>query len=218
MTKTLGLDLGTNSIGWALIEDKKILGMGSRIFPEGVVNLGDGEGKEASKNSSRTDARGTRRQFFRRRLRKRYLLRELAKNGLCPINYTAVRDWNGKVIFENKQLQEWFKLNPYELRAKAIEEKISLHELGRIFYHMIQRRGFQSNSRSASADTNEKSVIFKGDTKIGKIGISDTLTSIENNKTLGSYLHSIAPVEKQPFAGELERIRNRYTTRQMYID
>ena len=83
MNKILGLDLGTNSIGWALIEDEKILGMGSRVFPEGVVNLGEGEGRESSKNSSRTEARGTRRNFLRRRLRKRYLLRELAKNNLC---------------------------------------------------------------------------------------------------------------------------------------
>ena len=74
MTKVLGLDLGTNSIGWALVDDKdnEILGIGSRIFPEGVANLGEGEGREISKNASRTDARGTRRQFFRRRLRKRY--------------------------------------------------------------------------------------------------------------------------------------------------
>ncbi|PHR70849.1 MAG: type II CRISPR RNA-guided endonuclease Cas9 [Lutibacter sp.] len=220
MSKILGLDLGTNSIGWALIDDgnKKILGMGSRIFPEGVVNLGEGEGRETSKNASRTEARGIRRQIFRRRLRKRYLLRELAKNGLCPLDYTLVKVWNEKEIFKNTQLQEWFKLNPYDLRSKAIKEKISLVELGRIFYHMIQRRGFQSNSRSAGTDNNEKSVIFNGDSKIGKIGIAETAQSIKSNKTLGSYLHSISPKENTPYSGELERIRNRYTTRQMYID
>ena len=93
MAKILGLDLGTNSIGWAIVDDQenKILGIGSRIFPEGVVNLGEGEGRETSKNASRTDARGIRRQFFRRRLRKRYLLRELAKNGLCPLDYSLVK-------------------------------------------------------------------------------------------------------------------------------
>ena len=62
MAKVLGLDLGTNSIGWALIDDKnnKVLGIGSRIFPEGVANLGDGN-NEISKNAERTDARGSRR-------------------------------------------------------------------------------------------------------------------------------------------------------------
>ncbi|MCI2228509.1 type II CRISPR RNA-guided endonuclease Cas9 [Polaribacter sp. MSW13] len=220
MKKILGLDLGTNSIGWALIEDNTILGMGSRIFPEGVVNLGEGEGegRETSKNASRTEARGVRRQFYRRRLRKRYLLKELAKYKLCPISDTLIKDWNGTEIFKNKELQKWFKLNPYELRAKAISEKITLLELGRIFYHFIQRRGFLSNSRSAGADVKEASTIFKGDAKIGKIGISETLNSIDKNKTLGSYLSTIYPKENEPFSGELERIRNRYTTRQMYID
>jgi len=218
MKKILGLDLGTNSIGWALIENNTILGMGSRIFPEGVVNLGEGEGRETSKNASRTDARGTRRQFFRRRLRKRYLLKELAKHNLCPISASEIKDWNGTEIFKNERLQDWLKLNPYILRAKALTEEISLFEIGRIFYHMIQRRGFLSNSRSAGADVKESSTIFKGDPKIGKIGISETLKSIDNNKTLGSYLSSIYPRDNEPYSGELERIRNRYTTRQMYID
>ncbi|TXD85525.1 type II CRISPR RNA-guided endonuclease Cas9 [Subsaximicrobium wynnwilliamsii] len=220
MARILGLDLGTNSIGWALIDDEKkeILGIGSRIFPEGVVNLGEGEGRETSKNASRTEDRGVRRQFFRRRLRKRYLLRELAKHDMCPIDYNMVKVWNQKEIFSNKNLQEWLRLNPYQLRAKAINEEVSLDELGRIFYHMIQRRGFQSNSRSAGAETNEKSVIFKGDAKAGKIGIAETANSIEDHQTLGSYLNQIYPKENAPFTDELERIRNRYTTRQMYID
>ena len=35
MKRILGLDLGTNSIGWALVdsEERKTLGMGSRIIP-----------------------------------------------------------------------------------------------------------------------------------------------------------------------------------------
>lgn len=220
MAKILGLDLGTNSIGWALIDDteKLILGMGSRIFPEGVVNLGEGEGRETSKNASRTDDRGIRRQFFRRRLRKRYLLRELAKNNMCPIDYTVIKVWNQKDIFSNTTLTEWFKLNPYELRAKALNQKLTQVELGRIFYHMIQRRGFQSNSRSAGIENNEKSVIFKGDAKAGKIGIVETVDSIQENQTLGAYLNQIYPKQNEPFSGTMERIRNRYTTRQMYID
>jgi len=219
MSKVLGLDVGTNSIGWALIDDTKneILGVGSRIFPEGVNKLGEGE-SEISKNASRTDARGTRRQFFRRRLRKRYLLRELAKNNLCPIDYSLVKIWTNNEVFNDSDFKDWIKLNPYEHRAKATNEKISLQELGRVFYHMIQRRGFQSNSRSAGAENNEKSVIFKGDEKIGKIGIAETQENIKTAKTLGSYLNQIQPKEHEPFKQGLERIRNRYTTRQMYIE
>jgi CRISPR-associated endonuclease Csn1 len=38
--KILGLDIGTNSIGWALInkDEEKVLGMGSRIIPMELIN------------------------------------------------------------------------------------------------------------------------------------------------------------------------------------
>ncbi|WP_159474006.1 type II CRISPR RNA-guided endonuclease Cas9 [Chryseobacterium sp. 18068] len=72
----LGLDLGTNSIGWALInqdfENKqgKILGMGSRIIPMSQDILGDfGKGNSVSQTAARTGYRGV------RRLRERFLLR-----------------------------------------------------------------------------------------------------------------------------------------------
>ena len=215
MAKILGLDLGTNSIGWALIDDKlnKIIGMGSRIFPVGVDNLGDGEG-ELSKNASRTGARGTRRQFFRRRLRKRVLLKELASLNMCPLSNEDFENWKTTKKFPTQELTSWFALNPYELRHRALNEKLSFEEIGRVFYHLIQRRGFLSNSRSAGKDDG---TIFKGNAKEGKIGIDETREQIEN-KTLGSYFYEIAPKENQPFVDGLERIRNRYTTRQMYVD
>jgi len=215
MAKILGLDLGTNSIGWALIDDKlnKIIGMGSRIFPVGVDNLGDGEG-ELSKNASRTGARGTRRQFFRRRLRKKVLLKELASLKMCPLTDSDFENWKTTKKFPTQELASWFALNPYELRHRALKEKLSFEEIGRIFYHLIQRRGFLSNSRSAGKDDG---AIFKGNAKEGKIGIDETREQIEN-KTLGSYFYEIAPKENQPFVDGLERIRNRYTTRQMYVD
>ncbi|MBW3522433.1 type II CRISPR RNA-guided endonuclease Cas9 [Chryseobacterium sp. NKUCC03_KSP] len=72
----LGLDLGTNSIGWALInqdfENKqgKIFGMGSRIIPMSQDILGDfGKGNSVSQTAARTGYRGV------RRLRERFLLR-----------------------------------------------------------------------------------------------------------------------------------------------
>lgn len=215
MAKILGLDLGTNSIGWALIDDvqNKILGIGSRIFPMGVENLGDGD-NEMSKNASRTGARGVRRQFFRRRLRKKILLQKLSENNMCPMDANDFEDWKKTKLFPTDKLATWFALNPYELRQKALNEKLSLEEIGRIFYHLIQRRGFLSNSRKGG---NDDGAIFKGNAKEGKIGIDDTLESIEG-KTLGSYLYEIYPKANQPFQDGLERIRNRYTTRKMYID
>lgn len=215
MAKILGLDLGTNSIGWALIEDNqnKILGLGTRIFPMGVENLGDGEG-EISKNASRTGARGIRRQFFRRRLRKQILLKALSENKMCPLEASDFQEWKRNKRFPIEKLTTWFALNPYELRQKALIEKLSLEEIGRIFYHLIQRRGFLSNSRKGGSDDG---TIFKGNPKEGKIGITETQKNIEN-KTLGAYLFEIYPKENQPFQDGLERIRNRYTTRKMYVD
>lgn len=215
MTKILGLDLGTNSIGWALVDDaqNKILGVGSRIFPMGVENLGDGDG-EISKNASRTGARGVRRQFFRRKLRKKILLKALSENKMCPMIPSDFENWKRTKEFPSEKLAHWFTLNPYELRQKALNEKLSLEEIGRIFYHLIQRRGFLSNSRKGGADDG---TIFKGNAKEGKIGITETQESIQD-KTLGSYLYEIYPKENQPFQDGLERIRNRYTTRQMYVD
>lgn len=215
MAKILGLDLGTNSIGWALIEDNqnKILGLGTRIFPMGVENLGDGEG-EISKNASRTGARGVRRQFFRRRLRKQILLKALSENKMCPLEAIDFQEWKRNKRFPIEKLTTWFALNPYELRQKALIEKLSLEEIGRIFYHLIQRRGFLSNSRKGGSDDG---TIFKGNPKEGKIGITETQKNIED-KTLGTYLFEIYPKENQPFQDGLERIRNRYTTRKMYVD
>ncbi|MBW6482238.1 MAG: type II CRISPR RNA-guided endonuclease Cas9 [Vicingaceae bacterium] len=215
MAKILGLDLGTNSIGWAVVDDenKKILGMGSRIFPMGVENLGDGD-NEVSKNASRTGARGVRRQFFRRRLRKKILLKALSENKMCPLNEEDFKDWKNTKMFPSAKLKDWFALNPYELRNKALTKKLNLEEIGRIFYHLIQRRGFLSNSRKGGSDDG---AIFKGNAKEGKIGITETQDKIQD-KTLGSYLYDIYPKENEPFKDGLERIRNRYTTRKMYVD
>lgn len=214
--KILGLDLGTNSIGWALIDDanNKIIGVGSRVFPMGVENLGDGEGKEISKNAGRTGARGIRRQFFRRRLRKKILLKALSEHGMCPLKPNDFEQWKQSKSFPSEKLNKWFALNPYELRTIALTDKLNLEEIGRIFYHLIQRRGFLSNSRKGGTDDG---AIFKGNIKEGKIGINSTLESITGS-TLGSYLYQIYPKENQPYRTGIERIRNRYTTRKMYVD
>lgn len=215
MAKTLGLDLGTNSIGWAIVDSdqKQILGMGSRIFPMGIDNIGEGD-NEISKNASRTGSRGTRRQFFRKKLAKKILLKSLSENKMCPLTPQDFFEWKETGKFPTEKIKKWFAINPYELRYKALNEEISLHELGRIFYHIIQRRGFLSNSRKSG---NDDGAIFKGNVKEGKIGILETAEKIED-KTLGTYLYEILPKPYQPFEFGKERIRNRYTTRKMYMD
>ena len=72
MAKILGLDLGTNSIGWSLIErtdnDGRIIQSGSRIIPMDASEMSDfANGNTKSKTSDRTAKRGV------RRLRERFL-------------------------------------------------------------------------------------------------------------------------------------------------
>ena len=158
MAKILGLDLGTNSIGWAVIEAiiengkiAKYIGIvdsGVRIFPEGVepTTIGQGD-KEQSKNASRREHRQMRRQFFRKKLRKVKLMETLIDLKMCPLTIEGLHQWSkwdkskkseGKQFPEEPAFVEWLKLNPYELRAKASNEAVTLMELGRIFYHFIQ--------------------------------------------------------------------------------
>ncbi|HMR81959.1 MAG TPA: hypothetical protein PKE30_02470, partial [Niabella sp.] len=104
MGKTiLGLDLGTNSIGWALIQNNfenkegKIRGMGSRIIPMGQDVLGEfGKGNSVSQTADRTRFRSTRRLRERHLLRRSRLHRVLNVLGFLPEHYTKELDFENK--------------------------------------------------------------------------------------------------------------------------
>ena len=85
MAKVLGLDLGTNSLGWALVDESEngytLIDKGVDIFQEGVAREKNNE-KPAVQD--RTNARTLRRHYFRRRLRKIELLKVLIRYDLCP--------------------------------------------------------------------------------------------------------------------------------------
>ncbi|STD13021.1 type II CRISPR RNA-guided endonuclease Cas9 [Elizabethkingia anophelis] len=97
----LGLDLGTNSIGWALIkqdfENKQgeILGMGSRIIPMSQDILGDfGKGNSVSQTAERTKYRSVRRLRERFLLRRERLHRVLNVLDFLPEHYASQIDFN----------------------------------------------------------------------------------------------------------------------------
>lgn len=131
----LGLDLGTNSIGWAALalnEDDELSGdiidMGVRLFSDGR------EPKSGEPlNEARRIARGIRKNLLRRKLRRRRLFVLLQKEGLFPTTKADA----AKIKL----------LNPYELRVKALDEKLSPYELGRTLFHLGVRRGFKSNRK-----------------------------------------------------------------------
>lgn len=101
MKTILGLDLGTNSIGWALTEQNyleksgKILGIGSRIVPMDQASIGDFEkGNSISQTADRTNYRGIRRLRERYLLRRERLNRVLYKLGFLPEHYSNQIDFD----------------------------------------------------------------------------------------------------------------------------
>jgi len=98
MKKVLGLDLGTNSIGWALVSEaddkKEILGMGSRIIPMSQDILGEfDKGNSISQTADRTGFRSARRLHERFLLRRERLHRVLNILGFLPEHYTNSIDF-----------------------------------------------------------------------------------------------------------------------------
>jgi CRISPR-associated endonuclease Csn1 len=217
MAKILGIDLGTNSIGWAVVEKENgsefnLIKKGVRIFQEGVKI---DKGIESSKASERTEFRSARRNKYRRKLRKIEVLKALSEYGYCPeLSKQELDDWRYKKIYpSNKAFREWQKTdevsnkNPYYFRALAVGEKFDLSNendrfrLGRAFYHMAQRRGFLSN-RLDSTPENEKSTVKKTISEINKA---------KGDKTLGQYFFE--KYERR------EKIRDTYTHREEhYLD
>ncbi len=141
----LGLDVGTNSLGWAVIEvddkgkPKKVRDAGVRIFSDGY----DSDTSDATLKSHRTDARAARRRRDRFKQRQSLLSNQLKKAKLFPEDKS-----------EQKELQ---RKNPLELRAKALTEELEPYEISRILLHLNQRRGFKSNRKDT--DTAEVGMV-----------------------------------------------------------
>ena len=162
MAKILGLDLGTNSIGWAIVDkdgnDFSLVDKGVRIFSEGVKSE---KGIESSRAAERTAFRSARKLKYRRKLRKYETLKVLSENGMCPLSFEEVEEWKKSGFKKyplNPEFLKWLRtdedqnINPYVFRDRASKQKISLFELGRAFYHIAQRRGFLSNRLDQSGD------------------------------------------------------------------
>ncbi len=117
--KVLGLDLGTNSIGWALIQQDfenqqgKILGMGSRIIPM-TQDIKDefGKGNSISQTADRTNFRGIRRLRERHLLRRERLHRILNVLGFLPTHYADEIDFKhrpGQFLEDTEPKIAWKK-------------------------------------------------------------------------------------------------------------
>ena len=135
MTMRLGLDIGTNSIGWCLYDGDSIRDIGVRIFSDGrepskLAVSGSGTPLAVK----RREARGARRRRDRYIGRRSAMLRELRRHGLLP--------------GDPEQAKALETQDPYALRVRALDEKLEPHQIGRALFHLNQRRGFKSNRKA----------------------------------------------------------------------
>lgn len=159
--KVLGLDLGTNSLGWAVIEqhgdEKKLFEhphsptFGSLIFTEGVKNE---KGSEKSRAAERTQFRSARKLKFRRKLRKYETLKVLIEHDLCPLSRQELEQWR-RSVDANTGTQKSFKdypasepfidwqrtddaleKNPYRFRAAFASKKQDWENVKEIRYQL----------------------------------------------------------------------------------
>ena len=212
MTKILGIDTGTNSLGWAIVEKQAdeyhLLDKGVNIFQEGVKIE---KGIESSKAAERTAHKAARVRNYRIKLRKIRLLRILSDAHLCPpLSKAELSAWRLKKEYpKNDLFMQWqgtddeSEKTPYAYRHKCLHECLDFNSmtdryiLGRAFYHMIQRRGFLSNRKDQSGD----------DTGKVKESISNLTQEMHDDgyEYLGDYFYSLY--------NKGEKIRNHYTAR-----
>lgn len=211
MGNLLSLDEGSNSIGYALLNDGKILKVGAITFPMGVNEYGKGA-SEVSKSAGRSLLRAGRTNLYRKKVAKLELLRLLSMYGMCPpLSKTELKS-DG--LFEMEVIKEWLSINPYKVRHDGIYDQISLMELGRTFYQMILRRGYKSNSKTDSPT--DTGAIYNG--SVNMSGINSTKEMIGSIKgTLGAALYHTQSKDGESYNKDDIKSRARYTERSMYL-
>lgn len=138
----LGLDIGTNSIGWCVFR------LDANDAPIGVIRAGvrifsDGRNPKdlASLAAGRRLARQMRRRHDRVLKRQARFMAGLIRFGLMPE--------------DGEQRSALSALDPYALRAKGLDSALAPAELGRALYHLAKRRGFKSSRKDQKADEKE---------------------------------------------------------------
>ncbi len=181
MRYRLALDLGSTSLGWAMIrlnadnQPCAVIKAGVRIFSNGR-NPKDG----SSLAVTRREARAMRRRRDRLLKRKARMMRTLIEYGFFPA--------------EEAQRKALETMNPFALRAKGLDAALTPTEFGRALFHINQRRGFKSNRKTDKKDNDSGAL----KTAINKL--RETLKT-ENCRTVGEWLN------KRDAAGQTVRAR-----------
>jgi CRISPR-associated endonuclease Csn1 len=178
----LGIDVGTNSLGWSMIESIKgepgrILDIGVNIFQRSVNDK-----TPTPKNVKRRDSRLARRRNQRLSRRIKKMKGFLIKNGLLPIELG--RSNNPEAILNGIG-------DPFKLRAKALDHRLSEYELGRVLLHFAKYRGFQSNKKTVAGDLIDDPATLK------YLNLNETSSSSKEEK---GYLGEISAVRDKLLA------------------
>jgi len=215
-------DLGSTSIGWAVYElDSTLWGSHRRGQPIALHKLGvrlfdDGRDAQSGESyaANRRLPRAMRRQQDRRLARRSRLEDELEAAGLLPPSGQD-RDQMFECSHPEQSCTEAHNIdcrNPYRLRARAATEPVTLHEIGRAFWHISKHRGFASN-RKTDPDENDTGLI-----RSGAKALLEKLAE-SGHPTYGSYLWSRLTngegVRVRPSGDGAEKHYDFYPTRDM---
>lgn len=170
--KILGLDLGTNSIGWAYVTESDVQNesdikqIGVRVNPLTTDEQSNFEkGKAITTNADRTLKRGARRNLDRYQLRRKNLLEVLTRANFINAETKLCED--GK----QTTFQTW------DLRAKAATERIELNEFARVLLAINKKRGYKSSRKAKNSEEGQA---------IDGMGIAKKL--YEENLTPGQFV------------------------------
>ena len=241
----IGLDIGTNSLGWSLIkeyEDSRIeiVKTGVHIFPIGTI-VDDKSNKEKTKNEQRRSYRGASRIRYRFKIRRKNLKDALNVLGMLPDYSKLFKPFSKKEKKNKANLERAQSFELYKLRADAInpENKIPLQEIGRVFMLLNKYRGFKSNAKKLQQKDSEAGKVKKGYESLQQ------LITNSGADTIGEYFfkmhekskqwydenkwhNSNEPIDERAYndAGEfilfnsngIRRHHGRYTLRDMYTN
>jgi CRISPR-associated endonuclease Csn1 len=204
MKKILGLDLGSTSIGWALIEvDEnnipiRIIAMGSRIIPLSSDDRDQfTKGQAISKNQDRTSTRTQRKGYDRKQLRKS-----------DDFKYSLKKILNKFNIYPTEQLFKLPQLDLWKLRNDAAREPISAQQLGRILYLLNQKRGYKSVRSEAREDKKDTDYIVAVKGRYAQLK--------ERNQTIGQYFYEELSTANKNNA--YFRVKEKVYPREAYMD
>lgn len=190
---TFGLDIGIASVGWAVLNEQRIVDLGVRAFDKAETAQ---EGEPL--NKARRDARLARRRLYRRAWRLKRLVRLLHKEGLID----SVK------AFPNQASNEKGKDSTcvWQLRCEGLDRALTPLEWARVIYHLCKHRGFHwvSKAEQLKADSGAEG---------GKVkqGLKHTATLMQEKgyRTAAEMICAEYPAQQRNKGGQYDKALSR---------